>query len=398
MTTYPDFLSRNDFDALGSAEYAGLLRMPRGSNGQLVSANAQNSVKTLVNSNPEAKQVTTITVAGSPTASPFSVIVNGKTITYTADSSPTQTEVTAGLLAALQFDPFAGQAAVYSITSAGVITAIGRNPGYAFTITTSNADLTVATTTSAASADPINFGVAIIKLPGQYADGSELCAVASTANLTAQVDTLTVAYTGSKTYQVNITVDGTTYPVLVVSATDLATLTTLLVDQINAAMPSYTVLASSTGAGNVTLTAEVAGKAFITSIGAQTTPGNLTIEHTTSGPATDFFRCFAGVSLIADNVEGAYTTSSDSGATAYKPNSGVKCVYRAADGVYVDNAQVPTDSDKVYVELAPGSTAGKFFTTSGNTRLLFTNPNLARWKGDPDMADDGIGILVVGSY
>lgn len=399
MSTLPLYGSRNDFFV--DARTAGLFNMPRGAVGSLAAANiGQDSVKTLINTNPQAKQVSRIEVDASPTSSyEYIVKVAGKNVSFTSDASATRNEVGEGLRDALNNDPIAGGAAVWTWSSP-YIYGTGTVAGVAFTVSlvASDGKLTLTTPTSAAVADPVPFGRAIVKLPDTYTGaGSECCALASTAVLTAQVDTLTVAYSAGKAYQVNITVDEVTYPSYVVAATDLATLTTAIATAINGAMPANTVDADGSTAGTVILTAEVAGKPFVVSIGAQTTPGNLTVAHTEAGLDTNFYNVWAGVSLIADNVEGVYTTDSDAGAQAYKPNAGVRACSRAAGGVYVANAQTPTDSSRVYVELAPGDDAGKFYTDASATRILMPR-HVARWQGNPLMAGDELGILCVAPY
>ena len=304
-------------------------------------------------------------------ASDESIVVAGQTVTYTSDSSATRAEVVTGLLTALQADPIAGRAATYTgNTSSGVITATGRSPGVSFTWTSPSSDLSMATTTAAATADVVPFGVAVIKLPGVYQYGSECCAIASTANLTPMVKTVTVVYAASEYYQVVISVDGQTYETTpVVANADSATTATDLATAVNVTglLPAYTVVAAATTGGALTLTAEVAGKAFEAWVYTKNNPAKISIADTTVGPATDFWRVFVGISELADNVEGVYSTTSDSGAAGYKPNAGVKCVSRAIDGIYVDNAETPTDSSDVYISLDPAYPGQVFTSSSPNT-------------------------------
>mgnify|MGYP000905421041 CR=1 FL=1 len=383
-----------------SAEVAGLFNMPRGSVGQRKSLNPLDQIKTYINTNPQAAQVSTVTVTASPTNDAVeTVVVAGQSVSYTADSSATRAEVTTGLVAALQADPIAGRAATYSgNTSTGVITCTGRNPGVSFTLTTASADLSVATVTAAATADVVPFGVAVIKLPGTYYYGSECCAVATTANLTAMVKTVTVVYAASENYQVVITVDGQTYyTTWVVANTDSATTATDLATAVNVAglLPAYTVIAAATTGGALTLTAEVPGKAFDVAVYAKVNPAKISVADTTVGPATDFWQVFVGISELADNVEGVYSTTSDAGAAGYKPNAGVKCVSYAVDGVYVANSETPTDSSDVYISLDPSYPGQIFASSSAQYRLKVTGDNRRKvfWQGNTDMAADGIGIL-----
>lgn len=383
-----------------SAEVAGLFNMSRGSVGQRKSASPLDQIKTYANTNPQAAQVSTITVTGTPTNNAVeTVVVAGQSVSYTADGSTSQSEVVVGLVAALQNDPIAGRAASYSgNTGTGVITCTGRWPGVSFTLTTASADLSVATVTAAATADVVPFGVAMIKLPNTYSLGVECCAVATTANLTAMVRTITVTYAASENYQVFITVDDKTYETkAVVANTDDATTAADLVTAINDTnlLPAYTVVAAATTGGNLTLTAEVPGKAFKASVVAKNNPAKISIADTTVGPSTDFWQVFVGISELADNVEGVYSTTSDAGASGYKPDAGVKCVSYAPDGIYVDNSETPTDSSDVYISLDPSFPGQIFASASPQYRLKVTGDNKRKvyWQGNPDMAADGLGIL-----
>lgn len=385
---------RNSFQI--DAAQAGKFNRAIGSVGQRRTVSFADFVKTLVNSNPEAKQVSTVTVTASPTSShEFIVVVNGQNVSYTSDASATRAEVTSGLLAALQADIVAGGAFDYSAnTSTGVITCTARIPAMDISISSSDSDLTVATGTAAASADPIPFGVGTIIL-GTYANGSQLAGLASQANLVAQVDTIAVVYASGESYTVQITIEGETYVVTPVAAnTDDATTAQAIVDAINAIMPANSVLASRSTA-NVVLTAEVKGKAFVTGVGTKSgTAARMVLTHTTASLLTDITKCFGGVAELGNNMEGVYTTSSDVGATSWKPNAGFPAVQQCLDGIYVDNSETPTDSDAVYIETATGSNAGKFYTTTDTYRIKLPATKF-RWVGDPGLASDGLGLLAI---
>ena len=86
-STLPLYGSRNDFFV--DARTAGLFNMPRGAVGSLAAANiGQDSVKTLINTNPQAKQVSRIEVDASPTSSyTYIVKVAGKNVQFVSDAS-----------------------------------------------------------------------------------------------------------------------------------------------------------------------------------------------------------------------------------------------------------------------------------------------------------------------
>lgn len=389
-------MDRNSFFI--SSSLAGAWSLPMGNVGQRANPGPYDVVRTLINSRPQALQVSTITVGGGPASShAFTVTFDLNSVTFTSDASATLAEVTAGLAAAIQYDPIAGGLVdvVSAVAGTGVITVRARNNGISVAIATSDAGLTVATTTASAVANPVNFGAAVVSIPAGWSNNSEICAVASTADLTAQVDTITVDYAAGETYTIEITVEGRTYIAGPVAAdTDDNTTATAVRAAITAAVPTSKVVC--TGATDqVILTAALAGKAFVTNIGLKSgTVARLALVNTTSGPATDFMRVFAGVAEATNATEGTYSATSDAGATAYRANAGVACVRICPGGIRVENAQTPTDNSAVYVELAPGQTAGQFYTTTSATRLLL-DPLKFRWMGNPDLAADGLGQLVI---
>jgi hypothetical protein len=225
---------------------------------------------------------------------------------------------------------------------------------------------------------------------GDAVEQGILCA---TSSLVAQVDTLTATYAASEVYIISITIEGQQYgPVQVTANTDSATTATDIVTAINAMMPANTVLAAATSGGALTLTAEVAGKAFSVSYGVKSgTAARLTLTHTTAGERSDINRCFRGISAHVHNNE---STAIGASTPSYPPNSAVKVWTRGE--VWVSNSQTPDGDDPVYVETASGSDSGKLYNTTSATRILLDR-SVARWRRSGATAADNLAVVQIGA-
>lgn len=360
-------------------------RLPGYVIGGAVDASYLDSVGTLVNADPQAKQVYTIVIDTVTNSATYTFYVNGIAVSYTADSSTSAAEIGAGLIAAAEADPNVYGLFSFSFDTA-TITATAQSFGTDILIYDTDAKLTTTETVAPADAAEVPFGRGVLNLQ-TFGSNTETPygSLVYAAKLQAMVQTLTVAYTSGKAYEVIIGVDGQEYIIYVVAATDLATLTTALVTDINGYMPANTVLASSGAAGTVTLTAEVPGKAFTVAMGAQTTAANMSIAQTTVGPLTDINRCFAGVALSNYTQPGTVVGQSQS---SYVANQAMGVINRGRVAVYSE--QTVTTADKVYVETAAGADSGKFFNTSSATRLILSG---AKWQ--PRVAFDSSNINVI---
>lgn len=343
-------------------------------------------IQTGINSAPQAYNVQTITVAGSPTSShEFTVTINGIDCSYTSDGSATSQEVVDGLTAAINNEPGVRATVRAVATSSTVVTVTGITPGVTFTMTDADGDLTCAVVTAAASADAIEFGRLVVgaasldstlHLPSVFKPVSTY--------LTAQVDTLTVDYAASEVYYIDITIAGETYHAEVDANTDDATTATDIRTAINAAMPANTVIA--TGATDqVILTAEVPGLAFVTAVGVKSeTVARLALVHTTATDLTDITKCMRGITTLHTDVQ---ATSIGSGTSSYAANEGVN--YCTNGCVWVASTEAVTPGSSVYVETS-GASAGLFYATSSATRIKLPR---SRFQWGQAQAADGIAQL-----
>ena len=344
--------------------------------------------RTLLNKNPQAKQVTTIAIPASPdNSTAYSVVIGGVTATYTSDASATRAEVGAGLEAAIEAEPAAYGQMVPSY-SGGTLTLTGQYPGVTYTVTASGgsgggAIGTPATATSAASASSVEPGRLMVA--GDFSTGVGLSSVRTGAtplasDYTAQVITLTFATATGAYFSGEVEVNGLRYLWQADHNTDLDTTCTDIANAINAALPANTVLAASVGSasGEVTLTAEVAGAEFNASAAASgAAAASAAIAYTTGpSPSTSIRRALqagGGISRYRADLE----HETVGGEPAYGPNEGVEVVYDAQE-IWVETAQTITAGEDVYVSVA-SATSGRLYNAAG-ADLVWLPPELLVWQ------------------
>ena len=333
-----------------------------------------NAARSVFNSDPQAVQVDTITVDTGTNSHEYTFEIEGVEVSYTADGSTSTTEVATGLAAAWNDSADAG-AYGYASSVSAVVTITGWTPDLDYTIDQVDALCTLASVTVAAAADAVPHGRLMIARSRDTTDPhSVLACLAKSSKLTAQVDTLTVTYASGEVYYVGITIEGVRYSVGVAADTDTATTQAAIVTAINAMMPANTVLAAGSSP-SVTLTAEVAGKAFVVDLGLKSgTTARLSIAHTTSGVLTDVNRAAVGIAMWSPSNES--TTIGDS-TPSWPANQGVMVATKGV--IWVESAQSISDGDPVYVELGVTADNGKLFNTTTATRVLLTG---AKWVVD----------------
>lgn len=339
-------------------------------------------MQNLVNTGAQTFQTYTVEITAATNDATYTFTVDGVDVVYTADSSTSYAEIGAGLIAAANLEGTVGALFTLSYNDSDhKITLTARALDTDVVVSDSDSKLTTVETVAPTAAAVIPFGRAVLNLGtfGGVAYAPQ-CGLCVTSLLAAQVDTLTVVYAASEVYSISIAVAGQIpVGVEVVADTNTATTTTAIVNAINARMPSNTVLAASSAAGTVTLTAEIPGLAFKTSIA--NTSGNtarLSLALTTATAATSLARVFAGIAE-ANYVQPGTTVGTAT--SSYAANDVVSCVKRGS--VWVASSESVTSGADVYVETAAGDDSGKFFTTSSSTRLLVPG---ATWSPKPSYA------------
>jgi hypothetical protein len=359
-------------------------RLVVGVNGERVYVDPLDILDTVINSTPQAKQTHEVTVATATNDHEYVVTINGIDVEYTADAATSKIEIADGLAEAINADPLVRGQVVATSDGVDKVTLESTYPGLAFTYSDADSKLTDAAGTSNDEADPIPFGYLVMQ--SSYSDdGEKIGGVVKSAALVAQVDTLTVDYVAGELYGVQINIDGESYGVEVAANTDDATTVADIVTAINLKMPANTVIAAAASGTTITLTAEVAGKAFVVSTWQKIgTAASLSVAHTVDSDLTDLTKCAAGVALRGFDEE----ENSDSD-TEYPANAGARVLRRGS--VYVTTAETPAKGAAVYVE-TDGATAGKLYASSSATRIRLPK-SIASWQSYN--ADDGLGVVRV---
>lgn len=360
--------------------------------------------KSLVNSNPQAAQVDTITVTGATALKTYTETIDGVAVSYVADATATIAEITDGLAAAINAEPSVRGKCSASSDGASIITVTGTIPGLAYTITDADAQLTTASVTTAASADAVPFGTLLVNPTGYVTDEAEEYGVRANSGLfTAQVVTLVPTYVATAATTIRIRdmhsgriIADTTQT----HDTDLADLIAELVADLNTQLPAASVIAANVGPGtSMTLTAEVAGLEFdvevgLAEAGAATTPTCAKTYTTGPSRATSLLRAIEGVSLYASDEEATAAGTATSSATAsYPANAGVRAMTHGQ--IWVTSAQTIANGEDVYVELSAASAArGQFYNTDSATRLLLPRDKFT-WERDAESNSGDIAVLNV---
>ena len=372
--------------------------LPLGFIGEFVRSHDFRSI-TGVNQAPQAKQITTVTVPGSPdNSTAYKVTIDGFVCTYTTDSSATQAELGAGLVAAINATPGARAKAIASYAGS-TLTLTGVWPGVSFTVAVNASETTqdlssVTDTTAAASAATVGFGLVVASDGSVTDEGNPKVFVPTTASFSAQVISLTFTGNTAAYYTGNVSVNGRTYPWGgVVWDTDLNTTCTAIAAAINAVLPTETVIAASVGSGGgvVTLTAEVEGAEFDAEVFAV---GHASAEATkayTTGPstATSLRRAMVGLSVRRLDVENVTVNGDD---PAYAANNGVEVCTRGTGIVARSTSETWARGDEAYVSLA-ASTKGRIYNTAGTDRVWLPRGMVIIERGERSTSSDGIGRI-----
>lgn len=354
--------------------------------GMLITLALNTETELLINSDPQAAEVYTVTVDTATDGEDYGIDLSDPldvSATFTATSG-VAADIAEGLASAWNAAPQARGFAAAEAAGA-VVTLTGVYPGVAFTAAAGDnaGKMTVANTVEAAEAVAVPFGRAMVSTSFSAGEPDQLGVLAASSALDSRVSTLTVVYAAGEVYTVSLTVEGRTYSVSVDADTNDADTATAIAAAIEAMMPANSVAAVA-ASDVVTLTAELAGKFFEVDLGLKSgTTARLVLADTTNTPACDFNAAFAGVSLYTYD-EAQLDTSTES--AEYAANSGVEVVREGS--VWVASTEAVQHRGKVYVELdGTGDDAGKFYTTSSSTRVL-VDPDYCRWMRSDDASSD----------
>ena len=294
---------------------------------------------------------------------------------YTSDGSATTVEIAAGLAAAVQALPHFGSFVSVDYPGASLFDTTGPI-GVAFTLTDASGDISQSTTQAAAAGSDTEPGVFVVLDPTKALFPAPT--FAPVTSLTAGTALLTMTYAATTVYTVAITVNGSVYTANTVGVTDLATSRDNLVTALNAVLPANTVLAAAGGAGEITLTAEIAGLAFVAETSVHTSTGTLVVTSTSGLATDDVAQVFGGFVTWAEVQD----QTLDVNDIVFEPGSviGVK-----ARGTVYLSATV-TSPGTLYVNVSTGAVSA-----SGGAGLLPIPASLAAFVGP---APEGAGLAV----
>jgi len=350
--------------------------------------------KTMLNEDPQAVQISTL-----DSLTPFSIgkvysfVLLGFAVNYTTLAGDVDLAgVAIGIAAQVNANPdLRGQ--VTAAPSGNDVTITGNQPGAVFDLT-AVAELSVTATQGATSASEIPFGRLVLSKgysAVSHRAADELGRLADSNAFTAQADTITVTYEAGETYIVEIETDDGYRAVFAVPA-DTDDNTTA--GDIEAAIDADLVLASkgitADVLGNVvTVNSANAGSGFQSSVGLAADAGVAVITLVSAyGIDTSLNAAAAGISMQTyddeQSVRGGDTV-------AYRPNEPVKVLTSGLIWVELDSADTaPTLGGSVYVDLTPGATAGRFYTTAAAGRSLLVG---ATWERGANNGVDLIGLV-----
>jgi len=374
-------------------------RIRQGKVGLCANESQANRSTTLVNADPQAAQVDTITVTGATNSKDYTETIDLVDVTYTSDTSATIAEIADGLAAEINDNALVrGKCSAVS-DGVSVITVTGTYPGVSYTITDADAQLTTASVTVAATADAVPFGTLMVNPTGFVSSEADEYGIRMKASsFTEQVVTVTPVYAADTDTIIRIR-DMHTGRVIAETSmrhdTNIADLITEIVTDLNTTLPAASVLAADVGGTALSLTAEVAGLEFDVEVGvgegAAAAPSTVAKVYTT-GPtvATSILRAARGVSLFSDDVEVPTVAGTDA---TYPANDGVRSLLEG--DIWVESSQTITTGEVAYVETSSASAdRGKFYNTDSATRLALPI-SMASWKRDAESGSGSIALLHV---
>ena len=355
----------------------------------------------MINDNPQAAQVQTISVPASPDASTtYKVVIDGVSCEYTTDSSATQDELGDGLVAAIRDKAAAYRLCTPSYTG-GTLTLTGNWPNVSWT-TTVNASETVqdlgtpTTTTSAAAADAVDFGRVMVRSGYVTDEGTPKGYVPVSTDFSAQVITHTYASVAAGDQVVTrVKMRGVEYTAksdyntshaqtLIDHASDLNTM-------LDAAFGAgYGITAARSG-DTITLTSDVAGSEFDAWSEVVGSGGGTASKAYTTGPSTDtsLMRAMAGMSVRRLDVENATVDGDD---PSYAANQGVEVATRGMGVIQRDTDETWSQSDDLYVSVA-SATKGRLYNTAAANRVWIGSSKIRPERQEYSTTSDGLAVV-----
>lgn len=334
-----------------------------GKPGQIYDSSNLNDEINITNAHPQAMQQDKITVDTAADNTDYTYTVNGVEVTIDSGDGATTASIAEALAEEHNASPMVrGQVIAEADNDEVLLESVF--PGMEYEVETDDANLTLTSEQLAAEADPIGFGLVVIR--GGSSDVSpypnRLGRLADEEGLEKQ--SITFDQSGAATVTLNI--DGEYFEASGATAEAMAT-------AINAEVPANTVTAAD-DATSVTIEVDTAGDTFKL-VGYS---GDIELDDQERGDA------------IADIALGvaryAYDEETKDGEPAYPANAGAAVMRRGR--IWVTAPGSVSGSDAVYVQMT-GDLKGRVYTERSAGRVYLGD--VADWYAD--RSDDGLAVL-----
>lgn len=364
-------------------------------------------IENFANVNPQAGDVRTLTVDAFVGAADYVFSFNGVEHTVTEDGTGANvTDVATQIREYME-----AEGSIYGVVDvaqvANVLTLTAKLPGFTFTLSDTDANLTSALVSAAADASVVEFGRALVRT-GMNAGGIRsvedaipLAAKADSVALVAQVDTWTVGDPGAGQFiGASLNIKGADEVIVerVLWNTDLDTTLDNLATVLNAALTdrglnayvSVAGPAGSPGAGELRFSAVFDGVEFTSMVTSDDAAGYpaITVSTNKGTYLTSFDRSFAGVALRVSDAENTAGVN-EASVASYEANSTMLVLRRGE--VWVENSQVLVYGDPVFVDLASGE--GRFYNSPAAGRIPISIEKAEWIKSGRSLDGEALGLL-----
>lgn len=349
--------------------------LPVGRNGQCYDSSYYRDCLTLINSDPQAAQVDTVSVSGASNNTLYTVVINGVSCSYLSDASATQQEVADGLAAAINDEP-AISGLVRAVSGTNEFTITSRLPGLsgAFTSSESSGQMSIANTVVAANAAPVPFGRAVVRT------GDRAGRLIGAADFAGSLAQFSFTASNSQIYSIGFLINGVTYPAIYTA--DASATATEIATGLAAAVTALAVgLTGSVVSTDNLLVTAADGVVFSVGTVSAGTGAIALVSYTSAVQPDEIF-----VAELTDSYDSSEMIASGLavGLAGYPSNRSMNGLRRGRIIVPVEESCAP--GDPVYVRLAVNGALDKIgaFRKSADTgaiRLDLLYPNLSWNKG-----------------
>jgi len=330
----------------------------------------RNRIGSFTNADPQRRMTKTVTVDTFTDGATYALTIEGRVVSYVAVTADTNVAgVAASFAAAINADPQARQI-VNASAAAAVITLTGNLPGVSFSVSESDAKLTLADVLSALTADPIPFGRVLFYGSASVVSPypNKLVKLPDASDLTGDSFVMTPAVANTTAYNLGL-IDPAGARYTAAYTSDGTATAQEIVEGQKSALDALSITGLTSSEDNAALTLNLP---YGWSLDYEA-PRYSSVVKTAGAAIGDLF---AGISLFTNDepYNAAYPNS-------YGPNS-VLSALEGNGSIFMDNAEGVSRGDACYVELADGDDKGKLFRTSSATRALLPMMRFESDEGD----------------